>query len=76
MKRARVVIRQVSVDCPHCDTSLPNEEGNDNHTYMLFAAAGPVKCPNCGQEFVVPDLSTAFKQLRLVLRDQRWQVRP
>ena len=62
---ARVVIRQVSVECPHCDASLANPEGGDNQTYMLFVSPGPAKCSNCHESFTVPDLSTAFRQIRV-----------
>lgn len=64
-KRAHVVVRQVSVECPYCSEALLAEGRYDNHTFNIFAEAGVVECRNCKREFEVPDLGCVFKRVRV-----------
>ena len=64
MRTAIVTVQEVTVQCPHCDDNLLNDEDSNNHSECVFASAGVVTCAACARTFVVPDLSTAFRRLR------------
>ena len=56
MKRARIYLAEVRVECPHCEDPIPNVEGDSTWGECVGGQTGKVTCDECGATFVIPDV--------------------
>jgi len=60
MKRAKVTVSEVQVECPYCEEILPNPEGASGHNSTVATLAPTATCDQCGKAFEVPSLVMAL----------------
>lgn len=57
MRRARIVIAAVRVECPACRTFVLNDEGDMAWNECVGREHdGEIKCEGCGELLIVPDV--------------------
>lgn len=65
-RSAKVVVSVVRIQCPHCAEPVPVEDDQLGHSEAVFGQPGCRTCDNCQKSFTVPDLSTVFREIRVL----------
>ena len=67
MKRAKLSIKAIRIDCPHCGEGMLSDDQDYEMSEAVYPTPGPIDCEHCQKEFLVPELANIWRE-RTVLR--------